>query len=150
VSLPEPSALVPHRGDALLLDCIDAVRPDGLVASLIVCGGRPSGGERRSLPAWMGPEIMAQAISAFATYRSGPPYHPKPGLILGIRKYHSSVTEFNHGTRLAVSVRESTRDDAGGAVFDSTLCMNGAEIATGMLTVYQTDNIVLTLADQFE
>ena len=150
MSLPEPSALVPHQGDALLLDCIDAVRPDGLVASLIVRGEQPSGRERRSLPAWMGPEIMAQAISAFATYRSGPPYLPRPGLILGIRKYDSSVTEFKHGSRLAVNVRESTRDAAGRAVFDSTLCMNGAEIATGMLTVYQPDNIVQTLADQFE
>jgi predicted hotdog family 3-hydroxylacyl-ACP dehydratase len=150
VRLPEPSALVPHQGDALLLDCIDAVRPDGLVASLVVRGEQPSGHGCRSLPAWMGPEIMAQAISAFATYRSGPPYLPKPGLILGIRKYHSNVTEFKHGTRLAVSVRESTCDDAGGAVFDATLCVNGAEIAAGMLTVYQPDNIVQTLADQFQ
>ncbi len=150
MSLPEPSALVPHQGDALLLDCIDAVQPDGLVASLVVRGEQAPGGECRSLPAWMGPEIMAQAISAFATYRSGPPYLPKPGLILGIRKYHSSVTEFKRGTRLAVSVRESTRDDAGGAVFDSTLSLNGAEIANGMLTVYQPDDIVQTLADQLE
>ena len=74
---------------------------------------------------------------------------PKPSFILGIRKYHSSVTEFKHGTRLAVSVRESTRDDAGGAVFDSTLSLHAPRSRPGCLTVYEPDNIVQALADQF-
>jgi predicted hotdog family 3-hydroxylacyl-ACP dehydratase len=150
MSLPAPSALVPHQGEAMLLESIDAVQQDGLVASLVVRGKPRFGRECGSLPAWMGPEIMAQAVSAFATYRSGPPYFPKPGLLLGIRKYHSSVTEFKHGARLEVSVRESTRDDSGGAVFDSILRINGAEIAAGMLTVFQPDDIFHALADQLE
>jgi predicted hotdog family 3-hydroxylacyl-ACP dehydratase len=148
VSLPEPAMVVPHRDDALLLDAIESAREDGLVATLVVRGGPPYGREAGALPGWAGPEIMAQAVSAFATLRSGPPYRPKPGLLLGLREYRSEVAEFQVGARLEVSVRESTRDEAGRAVFDSTLGMNGREIASGMLTVFQPDNVVRALEEQ--
>jgi predicted hotdog family 3-hydroxylacyl-ACP dehydratase len=139
MSLPAPSVLVPHGGEALLLEAIDAVYPDGLEASLV---------PRDGLPAWMGPEIMAQAVSAFATWRDGPPYHPKPGLLLGVRRYRSEATEFARGARLRVRVRESTRNEAGSAVFDSSVSVDGRDVAHGMLTVYQPDDVLATLADQ--
>jgi predicted hotdog family 3-hydroxylacyl-ACP dehydratase len=139
MSLPAPSVLVPHGAEALLLDAIDAVYPDGLDASLV---------PRVLLPAWMGPEFMAQAVSAFATWRQGPPYVPKPGLLLGLRQYRSAATGFARGARFTVSVRESTRDEAGSAVFDSSVRLDGRDVAHGMLTVYQPDDVLATLADQ--
>lgn len=141
MSLPAPCQLVPHRGEALILESIDAVRPDGLVASLV---------PREALPAWSGPEIMAQAISAFATWRKGPPYEPKPGLLLGVRTYRSDVTEFEAGTRLIVEVIESTRDNTGGAVFDTSLRMGNVRVADGMLTVYEPDDVVAILEEQLK
>lgn len=141
MSLPEPADLVPHHGEALLLESINAVRPDGLVASLVL---------RIALPAWGGPEIMAQAISAFSTWRKGPPYRPKPGLLLGIRTYRSVVAEFECGSRLTVDVSESTRDDMGGAVFDSSLHMGDRRVAEGMLTVYEPEDVVAALAEQLK
>ena len=146
--LPDPTMLVPHEGEALLLERIESVRADGLVASLVIGGARPRGRRKDSLPGWMGPEIMAQAVSAFATLRSGPPYRPKPGLLLGIRIYRSEIDDFHHGACIRVSVHESTRDDAGRAVFDSTLSINGREVAKGMLTVFQPENIAESLAEQ--
>ena len=139
--LPEPFKLVPHCGEALLLEAIDAVRPDGLSASLVL---------REALPAWNGPEVMAQAISAFATWRRGPPYRPKPGLLLGVRIYRSEVAEFERGSRLTVDVSESTRDGMGGAVFDSRLRMGDRQVADGMLTVYEPEDVVATLAEQLK
>ena len=139
MSFPAAALLVPHRGEALLIETIDAVRPDGLVASLVA---------REPLPAWAGPEIMAQAISAFATWRDGPPYRPRPGLLLGVRSYRSSATGFGRGARLTVDVRESTRDDAGSAVFDSHLSMDGSPVAEAMLTVFQPEDVHATLAEQ--
>jgi predicted hotdog family 3-hydroxylacyl-ACP dehydratase len=134
-----PAMLVPHAGDALLLESIDAVRSDGLVASLVV---------RAAIPAWVGPEIMAQAISAFATIRDGPPYRPRPGLLLGLRSYRASAPHFAYGLRLTVDVRESTRDEAGRAVFDSSLFTDGLEVAAGMLTVFQPADVHAALAEQ--
>lgn len=148
MTLPDPAMLVPHEGEALLLERIESVRPDGLVATLVVGGANPGGRGESSLPGWMGPEIMAQAVSAFATIRSGPPYRPKPGLLLGIRTYRSEIDDFRQGSRIAVSVRESTRDDAGRAVFDSTLSIDGREVANGTLTVFQPENVVESLAGQ--
>ncbi len=148
MSLPEPSLLVPHQGDALLLESIDAVRPDGLDASLRVRRLPPFSQDDGALPAWIGPEIMAQAISAFATWRLGPPYRPKPGLLLGVRRYIARVSEFERGARLTVTVRESTRDDSGIAVFDSVLSADGVEVAEAMLTVLQPEDVLATLAEQ--
>jgi len=148
MSLPDPSTLVPHQGDALLLETIDAVRPDGLDASLHVRSHAPFARDDGALPAWMGPEIMAQAVSAFATWRQGPPYRPKPGLLLGVRRYASDLDAFEDGARLTVTVRESTRDESGIAVFDSVLSMNGTEVAQGMLTVFQPEHVLETLAEQ--
>lgn len=141
MSFPAPSMLVPHRDQALLLESIDDARADGLVASLIL---------RDTMPAWMGPEIMAQAVSAFATWREGRPYRPKPGLLLGVRRYLSQSARFEAGAHLVVGVRESTRDDAGRAVFDSTISADGTPVAQGMLTVFQPEDLLDTLAGQLE
>ncbi len=148
MSLPDPSLLVPHHGDALLLESIDAVRPDGLDAGFCVRSNMPFAQDDGALPAWIGPEIMAQAVSAFATWRRGPPYHPKPGLLLGVRRFASGISGFQVGARLTVTVRESTRDDSGIAVFDSVLSVNGEEVAEGMLTVFEPEDVLLTLAEQ--
>jgi predicted hotdog family 3-hydroxylacyl-ACP dehydratase len=139
MSFPEPIELVPHRDEALLLESIDAVRPDGLVASLVL---------REALPGWSGPEVMAQAISAFATWRKGPPFRPKPGLLLGVRSYRSEVAEFERGSRLTVDVSESTRDDMGGAVFDSRIRLGDRNVADGMLTVFEPEDVMAALAEQ--
>ena len=146
--LPAASELVPHREEALLLDTIDAVRPDGLTASLVVRGRSSFEGEDGALPAWTGPEIMAQAVSAFATFRRGPPYRPKPGLLLGLRRYRCGSVSFAPGVRLTVTVRESTRDESGGAVFDSTLAADGQVVAEAMLTVFEPDDVFDALAEQ--
>jgi predicted hotdog family 3-hydroxylacyl-ACP dehydratase len=148
MSLPAPEMLVPHRGEALLLERIELVRADGLIASLTVRGQPPYGLSTGSLPTWAGPEIMAQAVSAFATIRSGQPYRPKPGLLLGLRAYRTEAHEFATGTHLSVNVRESTRDEAGWAVFDSTLSVDGKEFANGVLTVFQPVDVLEALAEQ--
>ncbi len=148
MNFPEPALLLPHRGPALLLETIDAVQKDGIVASLVVRGQPPFAGENGSLPAWTGPEIMAQAVSAFATYREGEPYRPKPGLLLGVRMYRAAISEFAPGARITVTIQESTRDDEGSAVFDSTLRVNETVAAEGMLTVFQPEDVLKALAEQ--
>jgi len=143
MNMPDPASLVPHRDEALLLERIESVTENGLVASLVA---REVPG--RGMPAWLGPEIMAQAISAFAAARAGPPYRPKLGLLLGIRSYRSVVPGFRAGARIRVSVRESTRDEEGRAVFDAALEIDGAGVASAMLTVYQPEDFLAALGEQ--
>jgi predicted hotdog family 3-hydroxylacyl-ACP dehydratase len=148
VNTPNPAELLPHQGEALLLERIDSVDACGLVASLTVRADSPYSLANGSLAGWSGPEIMAQAVSAFATLQKGRPWIPKPGLLLGLRAYRSETAEFQSGARLAVEARESTRDADGRAVFDCCIRAGGKLLATGTLTVFQPDNAWEILREQ--
>jgi predicted hotdog family 3-hydroxylacyl-ACP dehydratase len=150
LSLPSPAELVPHHGEALLLDRIESADAGGLVASLTVRTGSSFSLPSGSLASWAGPEIMAQAVSAFATFHAGRPWNAKPGLLLGLRAYRSETGEFPPGACLAVEARESTRDAEGRGVFDCRIRMNDKLLASGTLTVFQPDNAWEILREQME
>ncbi|MFO1408033.1 MAG: hypothetical protein U1F08_10925 [Steroidobacteraceae bacterium] len=135
--LADIGALLPHGTDARLLDRVTEVGPGGLVAEATV--GRktifsePDG----SLMSWYAAELMAQAVSAYsAATRAGGPL-PRIGLLLGVRDLRCQLPRFVAGSRLAVRVQESTRDDRGMAVFDCTVAMEGVVVAAGTLTAYE-------------
>ena len=91
------------------------------------------------LPAWAGPELMAQAISALSGLRSLRD-HGKPaaiGLLLGVRSYRATVEEFRSGEVLDIEVIESSEDEDGMAVFDGRIRRAGEIVASGALTVFQ-------------
>ena len=150
MNLPSPAELIPHQGEALLLDRIEAADADSLVASLTVRTGSPYSLPSGALASWSGPEIMAQAVSAFATFHTGRPWSPKPGLLLGLRAYRSEIDDFPPGARLAVEARESSRDAEGRGVFDCFIRMNEKLLASGTLTVFQPDNAWEILREQME
>jgi predicted hotdog family 3-hydroxylacyl-ACP dehydratase len=136
---PAPADLVRHRGDALLLDEITCGDDKHLEARVVVRPGTAYSDYAGHLPAWAGPEIMAQAISAFSGLRllrargqSAP-----IGLLLGIRSYRCVVGEFRCGETLLVEVAESSEDEDGMAVFDCRICRAGDVVASGRLTVFQ-------------
>lgn len=150
MNLPTPAELVPHQGEALLLDRIESADAEGLVASLTVRTGSSFSLPNGSLASWAGPEIMAQAVSAFATFHAGRPWNAKPGLLLGLRAYRCETEEFPRGACLAVEARESTRDADGRGVFDCRIRMNEKLLASGTLTVFQPDNAWDILREQME
>jgi predicted hotdog family 3-hydroxylacyl-ACP dehydratase len=133
------ATLLPHRNDALLLDAVTAVDARHLQARLEVRTGTAFSDAQGSLPAWVGPEIMAQAIAAFSGQRSmrecGRP--AAIGLLLGIRSYACTVADFRPGEALLVDVWESSEDEEGRAVFDATMTRDGATVASATLTVFQ-------------
>lgn len=138
-ALPAPVALVPHTGDAALLDEIRSIDEHRLEAGLVVRPGTAFSDDAGCLPGWVGPEIMAQAISALSGQRSLA-MHGRPaaiGLLLGVRSYEMSVPEFRPGDALAVEVIESSEDEEGRAVFECRIHRAGHVIAAGTLTVFQ-------------
>jgi predicted hotdog family 3-hydroxylacyl-ACP dehydratase len=138
-ALPAPAALVPHKGDAVLLDEIRSISEHRLEAGLMIRPDSAFSDESGSLPGWVGPEIMAQAIAALAGYRSlAANGRPAPiGLLLGVRSYETSVPEFRAGDALAVEVIESSQDEEGRAVFDCRIRQAARVLASGTLTVFQ-------------
>jgi predicted hotdog family 3-hydroxylacyl-ACP dehydratase len=138
-ALPAPVALLPHKGDAVLLDEIHDVDEHRLEASLVVRPGTAFSDDSGCLPGWIGPEIMAQAIAALSGHRSLA-IHGRPaaiGLLLGVRSYETSVPAFRPGDSLVVEVIESSEDEEGRAVFDCRIHRAGQVIASGTLTVFQ-------------
>jgi predicted hotdog family 3-hydroxylacyl-ACP dehydratase len=138
-ALPRPAELLPHRHDAVLLDEITLAEDDRLTASLVVRPGTAFSDAGGNLPGWVGPEIMAEAISALSSYRSVNRHGHAAGigLLLGVRGYVATAGEFRAGERLDVEVVESSEDEEGRAVFDGKIRRDGHVVASGTLTVFQ-------------
>jgi predicted hotdog family 3-hydroxylacyl-ACP dehydratase len=128
-----------HGKNALLLDEILRVDASRLEARLVVRPGTSYSDSSGNLPAWVGPEVMAQAISALSGWRSlrARGHLPGIGLLLGIRSYAAPAGGFLCGETLDVEVIESSEDEEGMAVFDGRIRRSGEVLATGTLTVIQ-------------
>jgi predicted hotdog family 3-hydroxylacyl-ACP dehydratase len=138
-ALPRPATLLPHSYDAVLLDEITLAADDRLTASLVVRPGTAFSAASGNLPGWIGPEILAEAISALSGYRSLNRHGRAAGigLLLGVRGYTATAGEFHPGEKLDVEVVESSEDEEGRAVFDGVIRSGGQVVASGTLTVFQ-------------
>jgi len=147
--MPEPSAVIPHEGNAVLLDDIVMAEETRLTASLTIRPGTAFSDVDGSLPAWTGPEIMAQAVAAYAGERSlrRTGRLAAFGLLLGIRGYQSQLAFFTPGGRFSVEVMCSSEDEFGCGVFDCRILEAQRTVASGTLTVYQPQD---ASADQME
>ena len=127
-----------------MLDCWTSVlghEVGWLEAGLVVRAGTAFSEADGSLMPWVGVEIMAQAVSAFATASADRDGDPRIGLLLGVREYRCDVERFPPGARLVARVEESTRDEQRMAVFDCWLSEDGTVVAQGRLTVFEPDGI---------
>jgi predicted hotdog family 3-hydroxylacyl-ACP dehydratase len=140
--LPALERLVPHKGNAVLLDEVIRVDDAGLTAGFRVRAATSFSDENGNLPGWVGAEIMAQAVAAFAGYEShrdrGQP--AELGLLLGVRNFRSVVDCYRLGQSLLVEVSPSSRDDDGTGVFDCNITYDNEILASGRLTVWQPRN----------
>ena len=121
--IDNPALLLPHSGRMVLLDrvlrydgqsldAVSAIRPDCILL--------PPGAD--SLPAYLGMEIMAQGIGAWAGAQALDRGEPvRLGFLLGTRRLHIGAPATPVGTAIAVSVHRSLQDAIGMGVFDCTL-----------------------------
>jgi predicted hotdog family 3-hydroxylacyl-ACP dehydratase len=138
-ALPTPAEVIPHQRDAVLLDAILHADEERVTASLTVRPGTAFSDENGNLPGWVGPEIMAQAVAAFAGCRSlrRRGETAEIGLLLGIRDYTSTVALFAGGEQLMVDGVRSSEDEQGRGVFDCRILRAGVVVAAGTLTVFE-------------
>ncbi|CAI8821869.1 MULTISPECIES: hotdog family protein [Pseudomonas] len=129
--------LLPHAGDMILIDRILSfdeeqihtcltVKPDGLFSL--------SDG---SLPAWVGVELMAQSVAAFAGCHARQKGNPVVlGFLLGTRKFECNVEVFPAGSELTIHGIRSLEDDNGMGVFECHIHGPGIE-ASARLNVFR-------------
>jgi predicted hotdog family 3-hydroxylacyl-ACP dehydratase len=135
---PWPIAeVLPHAGEMILLDGIEDVEAERIVCTRTVQPGALFVDADGSLPAWVGVELMAQAIAAWAGCRARADQQPvQLGFLLGTRHYACNVDAFPGGTRLRVEAVRTFHDEHGMGVF--TCRIDAPDIhAEARLTVYR-------------
>lgn len=131
--------LVPHSDKMSLLDNIVEYGDDWLSAEVYITADSMFADEN-GVPAWIGMEYMAQAISAYAGLqerRKGG--LPKLGFLLGSRKYICSTDYFPFGKTLSLTVQLDMEAANGLNVFQCELQGDGIEASANM-NVFQPDD----------
>jgi len=136
--------LLPHRPPLLLIGALTRLDADGCTTETRVDGGAwyaipdadPDAGG--AMPAWFGLELMAQSIAAYSGSRHQQHGRaPRPGYLLGTRKYACTVAAFPAGALLEVEVRLQFADPGGLSAFACVLRCDGAELAHAILKVFE-------------
>jgi len=131
------SSLLPHVGNMVLLDEVCEFDDDHLVARTSVKPG-PYSLLNGALPSWLGLELMAQAVAAWAgcqARRSGQPV--KLGFLLGTRRYENHVESLRSGAALTITAKRSFVDESGLGSFECSLHEEAQLLAAARLSIYQ-------------
>ncbi len=146
-SLPDISSLIPHRDKMALLDRVVSVDAVSLCAEVTIRSDHLFyDDDSRSVGAWVGIEMMAQAMAAFEGYQAWTQDKPvKVGFLLGTRYYESHCNGFPLGSRLQISVTQVIKHANGLGAFDCKICHAGAPendvLAAATLTAFQPDDV---------
>ncbi len=93
------------------------------------------------MPAWIGIELMAQAVAAHAGLRgrlSGKP--PKRGVLLGCRAYRARAPRAAAGAVLKIVAKMTFFDESGLGAYDCSIESNAEEFATATLKVFEPED----------
>ncbi|GIX34847.1 MAG: 3-hydroxylacyl-ACP dehydratase [Lysobacteraceae bacterium] len=143
--LPPVSVVVPHRPPMLFLRRIVRAQGDSLEADLVVDALGPFG-DGFSVPAWVGIEYMAQAVAAWAGLRSHQTGgSPRPGFLLGTRRYECERDRWQHGTELVVQVHCELLGENGMGAFRCSLIEDRRSVASARLAVFEPPDLATYL-----
>ncbi|TWC41409.1 putative hotdog family 3-hydroxylacyl-ACP dehydratase [Pseudomonas sp. SJZ079] len=150
MSLWPIAELLPHAGDMILLDEVLRYGDEDVETRLTVRPGGLFNQADGSLPAWVGIELMAQSIAAYAGCHARQAGEPVAlGFLLGTRNFQCNVERFPAGVELRISALRSLQDDNGMGVFECHL--HGPNIhAEARLNVFRPPQVERYLQEQPE
>ena len=129
--------LLPHAGDMILIDQVLSFDEEQIQTRLTVKPGGLFNRADGSLPAWVGIELMAQSVAAYAGCRARQKGEAvELGFLLGTRKFECNVEHFPAGTELTIHGLRSLEDDNGMGVFECHLTGSGIQ-ASARLNVFR-------------
>ncbi len=140
MTFPHPAELLPHSGRAVLIDEIVEDTDAGIVASATITAAHPFFVAGHGVPAWVGIELMAQAIAAHSgllgrrTQRA-----PRRGMLLGTRRYRGHVAWFAEGLRLRIHVATTFGEEGGMAACASRIDGDGRTLAEATIIIIEED-----------
>lgn len=131
------ASLLPHAGNMILIDEVLAHDADSLTARAVVrpCPySLPDG----SLPPWLGLELMAQAVGAWAGCQARlAGTEVKLGFLLGTRRYECHADTLPAGAALTIPIKRGFIDDVGMSIFECELHHGNRLLAAARLNLYQ-------------
>ncbi|MCO5095184.1 MAG: hotdog family protein [Xanthomonadaceae bacterium] len=129
--------VMPHRGAMRLVDRVLEHDAEAISVEARVRADGPfhvDGG----LPAYVGVELMAQAIACWAGVRArAQGLAPPVGFLLGTRRYEAHVQVFGIGEVLRVTAHRELMADSGLAVFSCTISARGVPLASAHVSVFE-------------
>jgi predicted hotdog family 3-hydroxylacyl-ACP dehydratase len=141
VPYPAIEELLPHREPMLLLDRITFADEHELRAQAHVDPRAWYADADGNMPAWIGIELMAQAIAAFVGIehrRHGRPV--KIGFLLGTRKFTCETPVYARTAVLEITARLAYREPSGLGAFDCYISVDGSPAAQATIKVYEPDD----------
>lgn len=135
---PPIEELLTHRGNMLLIDRVIACGPDGIRVAARVDPEAWYADADGAMPAWIGIELMAQAVAALvglAARERGSP--PKQGLLLGTRSFTARLPAFPRNAALVVAASEVFQEANGLAAFDARIDLADETVAQATLKVFE-------------
>ncbi|MGF6773323.1 putative hotdog family 3-hydroxylacyl-ACP dehydratase [Paraburkholderia sp. GAS199] len=134
-------AIIPHRGTMLLIDGIDRFDDETLDARATVRADAWYADAQGAMPAWIGIELMAQAIAAHVALlamRGGG--QARPGVLLGSRSYKALQPSFAAGASLVIRTVELLRSEEGHGAYECTIQHGDVRCAEAVIKVFQPPN----------
>ncbi|CAH2930350.1 MAG: 3-hydroxydecanoyl-[ACP] dehydratase (EC [uncultured Paraburkholderia sp.] len=134
-------AIIPHRGTMLLIDAVSAFSEETLCARATVHADAWYADAQGAMPAWIGIELMAQAIAAhvaLVAMRGGG--RACPGVLLGSRSFKALQSSFARGARLLIHVTELLRSEEGHGAYECTIHDGDMMCAEAVIKVFQLSN----------
>jgi predicted hotdog family 3-hydroxylacyl-ACP dehydratase len=148
-AFPAIEELLPHRGAMLLLDSVLSGDESSIVARATVPEAAWYLDDQGGMPAWIGIEVMAQAIAAHASLQGrvkGRP--PKRGVLLGCRAYRARMSRVAAGSLLQVSAKMTFVDESGLRAYDCAIESRSAELASATLKVFEPEDFEAFMREQ--
>lgn len=142
--------LIPHAGNMILIDEVLRFGDDDVETRLTVRPGGLFNQADGSLPAWVGIELMAQSVAAYAGCQARQAGLPvELGFLLGTRKYECNVECFPLGAELHIQATRTLQDDNGMGVFECRLSGPGIEVFA-RLNVFRPPQVASYLQEEFQ
>ncbi|RKP50705.1 hotdog family protein [Trinickia fusca] len=137
---PPIEDVLPHRGTMLLVDEIIACTDTSVTALATVDSDAWYADATGAMPAWIGIELMAQAIAAHVglnAMRAGG--RARPGVLLGSSRYEAHASAFARGERLSIGAAELLRSEEGHGAYECTIdrARDGERLAQAVIKVFQ-------------
>lgn len=139
---------LPHRAPMIFLDriissdenqtiCEVKVTSDGVLSPFLT--------DETTLPSWYFVEIMAQTIGVWNGLRlEKASSEPKIALLLGVRRFKSSITEALLDDTITVEANMALFDETISS-FQCSLLINGKSVASASIVAYEATSKQLTI-----